>query len=286
MRSAPPILAMFALFALACDEGAVVVEPARVVSASGGAGGAAETTAGAAGRATSAGRGGEAGAAGTGGAAGAVAVKRTVETRSPYGNLNAGNLLWDGDLEWSGPWVSQYSWATTSMSPGFGGGAIEARVGAACRSGLKCAALGQAGLAAIGVAPATPLTHARGWVRVPAGVACGDVVVHVDGCFLDATGAAPLPAASPAPDAAGWCRFEGDRPTPDDAVCLYFQRPAGISGDFVVDDAFVGASAATKTLAAVAPPSAAAVAEIRARQEALRARVHRLPPPMKPPRAR
>ncbi len=287
-------VALLSCAALACGEGSISVTPApRATAASGGASAAGRdgtagrggsSTAGTAGSSVSGGAGSAgSGGAGSAGSGGGVPPRRTVSVRSPYGSLAAGNLLWDGDLEWSGPWVSQYPWAATSTTAGFGASGVEFLVGPDCRSGLKCAALGQTGLAAVGVAPTTAYTHARGWVRVPKGVACGDVSVRLDGCFLDVTASAPLPAASATPDDAGWCRYEGDVETPDDAACLYFKRPAGANGVFVVDDAYVGASVATKaTLGLSRAPSAAEIAEVRALQSALRSRVYRLPPPVKP----
>ena len=273
------IATLGATLLLGCSEGALVVEPAPLPAATGGAAGRAQSTTPSKGGSSA--TGGAAGAAGSSGP-----VIRTVTTRAPFGNLEKGNLLWDGDLEWTGPFVSQYSWvAATPTGPGggFGGGDITVLVGPACRSGLKCAALTVGGLAAIGVAPKTPFTHARAWVRVPPTVACADVSVRIEGCFFEAVGAAPLDPGSAKPDATGWCRFEGDRPTPDDAICMYFVRPGGVDGDFVVDDAFAGEGAAAKAQRTFDAPRPEVIADIRRMQAAVRERVQRLPPATTPP---
>jgi hypothetical protein len=59
-------------------------------------------------------------------------VVRTVLDRSPHGNLDPGNLMHDGDFELSAPNSMQYPWFAFE-------GAMQVQLGAACRSGLRCA---------------------------------------------------------------------------------------------------------------------------------------------------
>ncbi|MCS6899329.1 MAG: hypothetical protein RMJ98_06560, partial [Myxococcales bacterium] len=97
---------------------------------------------------------------GQGGGAGApISPIRTVSQRNIFGNVAASdNLLWDGDFEWSGAFLSQYAWSSgKSWKPSE---APEIKVLAACRSGMKCARVEKGGsMGGIGVSPRTPTTR-------------------------------------------------------------------------------------------------------------------------------
>lgn len=262
---------------VACGEGDLVVAPAKTQGAAGSLGQGSTPQAGAGGTSGAAGMAGAtpiAGSAGTGGA-----VKRTVIVRDPLGALDPKNLLWDGDFEWSGPFVSQYGWAaTTSTGAAFGGGEVTIVAGPQCRSGLKCAVLADPGIGGIAVAPSTAGMRGSVWVKVPEPVACGDVTVRLEGCFFDAKGWPPLPPSSTAkPD--GWCRYEGVRPTVP-APCLFVERPKGATGDFLVDDARITADApGAPPPPPPAPGTSKDVETVLSLQAAMRERRMRIPPP-------
>ena len=69
----------------------------------------------------------------------AAPPKRTVLHRNPFGNVaKTENLLWDGDFEMSSPFSDEYGWLT---GPPFSYAFSGVRIGAECRSGIKCAVL-------------------------------------------------------------------------------------------------------------------------------------------------
>jgi hypothetical protein len=250
---------------------------------SGGKGG----SAGAAGKGGAAGQGGagsggESGSSGQAGAAGAPV--RTVSQRNPFGNVQAtDNLLWDGDFEWSGAFVSQYSWSsgklwTTSLAPGID-------VYPECRSGLKCAQMKKnSSIGGIAVSPRTATTRVRGWARVEPGSTCSKVSLYLAGCFTSTSSSftSPIAPVAAEPDAQGWCQYDEERPSLSETPCLFVSNKS--KGAAFLDDLYVGPGSAAPVSqpAMLDDETKAQIEEIRSD---LRKRRHEDPPRRTPPTA-
>jgi hypothetical protein len=223
--------------------------------------------------------GGASGSAGSGGEGGMAPTIRTVETRSPFGNLSPKNLMWDGDFELSGPFVQQYAWIRVET----GADAPDVQVGLGCHSGLKCArvAAGKS-IAGYAVAPSTPETRVRVHARIPEGKTCKDVSVQMATCYSSVHTGVAVPAKDLAPDASRYCTYGGDLPTPTEAPCLVVNNKAG--AEILVDDVFFGApdDLSEKKVAAGAPTAEEAAIVLDA-QEALRKHRDDPKPPRRPP---
>lgn len=169
-----------------------------------------------------------------------VIPKRTVVQRNPFGNVaETENLLFDGDFEWSSPFSDEYGW--------FQGGeatVTDVVVGAACRSGVKCARLkGHQGIVGIGVAAKDAELEAWVWVRFddPATPCTSAKVTLIDrslaGNPLTNTDPDVHLVASDAPDQNGWCRIWGTSPKRDNRTFLNVLNSS--SSKMLVDDAVV-----------------------------------------------
>lgn len=236
--------------------------------------------------------GGSGGSGGSSGAGAGGAPIRTVSQRSPFGNVKAtDNLLWDGDFEWSGAFIQQYSWSsgkTWSVS-----GAPDIGVFGACRSGMKCARLKKGGsMGGLAVSPRTPTTAIRGWVRMGTDDTCKKVSLYLSSCFDNDSLVKPAAATTEAPDAEGWCRYEDERPTLDRTPCVFVINKA--KGEVFADDFYVGpgstASPPGSPSAAPPPGAAASAADLEAsaligeiRDELRRHRRGTDAPPRRPP---
>ena len=215
---------------------------------------------------------GSGGAAPDGGAA-----KRSVITRSPYGNVaHTKNLLWDGDFEWLSPFADQYGWlpATTSgfpqINPSYG--VPDSRLGASCASGVRCVVLRKnRGVLGLGVASAGH--ELFGSVRARA-TTCADVRVYL---FTEDNGEpwTELPASAER-DADGFCVYQGV--AAERTSGLYFYAENRGDDEALVDDAIVEAAPDAGQSAATAPHLAPAVLDWAAieRLDRLRADVRAL----------
>ncbi len=163
-------------------------------------------------------------------------VKRLVFDRSPFGNLeHAGDLLMDPDFEWS-TGAGQTGWVAMSAD---GQERVDVETGGLCRSGLRCVRI--AGSSAL-YGRATGATSGAAklllWAKVP-GSACGIVNIYVVramtyGVVLDA----PVSPVTDAPDANGWCRFEGTAPPQPEALGVYVElKPTILNTWAILDDA-------------------------------------------------
>lgn len=200
---------------------------------------------------------------------------RSVETRSPYGALDPQNLLLDGDFELSGPDALQYPWFAFSD--------VRWQTGAACRSGLRCAALGGGGfMAGIFVWPPAGKVQASIWARVPSGDCDGPIGAFVStlGGNGGGFGEIQLAPESPTPGADGWCHLVGTTDVPPDtgrefwAMILSVSR--SLQGEVLFDAASILPVAAA--LSPPAPAPDAAGRQVIARARAAYAARAKLPP--------
>jgi hypothetical protein len=179
------------------------------------------------------------------------------------------NLLWDGDFEWQGPFVSQYSWAIgKSWVPG---GVPEIRALPACRSGLKCATLPKsATMGGLAVSPRTPTTKIRGWARVGAESLCDRVNLHLSSCFDNDKLTDPAKPMTEGPDAEGWCGYEDERPTLETTPCLFVFNKA--KGEVLVDDLYLGPGSGPPVEAKTTAVDPATEEQVKQLREGFRAR--------------
>jgi hypothetical protein len=182
-------------------------------------------------------------------------LRRTVMTRSPFGNLaRTDNLLLDGDMEMS-IGAGQSPWrvlGTTSQV------SVPLETGGKCRSGLRCIALSSAANAALGVGVAArnlPLEFWL-WAKVPA--SCDAVSVYLfSGMTMNITMFNQVKPESDQPDASGWCRFHALRSPMNESVGIYVETDVSGFQHVLIDDAVLrpadGSSPTTKALHPVRP---------------------------------
>jgi hypothetical protein len=220
------------------------------------------------------GQGGAGGAGGVaqggGGSAPTPTVKRTVEQRHPLGNVQAAeNLLWDGDFELSSPFADQYPWF---QGPPFGFGGLDVRLGAACRSGLKCLSLKKKKAAlAMGVGSTAPALSASVHVKL---LGETKLCAEVTAALTTLSPGSPDPDVGLAmeaevPDASGTCHYAATVGGRADKVWLYVENDT--DGDVLVDDAVVLRAEATSTVKSLAAPlSGPALARLAAAKDDVR----------------
>jgi hypothetical protein len=220
--------------------------------------------AGAGGKSGAGGKAGQGGAAGKGtggvsgggqaGAGGTGPVVRTVETRRPFGNVAASdNLLWDGDFEWSGAFVTQYPWVQ-STSGWDSSNQPNIALGGKCRSGIKCAVVTKnAGVAGVGMSPPAGDSLVRAWAHVPDSTACNKVKVYLASCFEGGSVGTAIPPTSPDPDASGWCQYQDTRPSLAVTPCVIVVNKITSTTPIYVDDVYLGPAPSTPTPSA--PPA-------------------------------
>lgn len=222
---------------------------------------------------------GTGGAGGEGGAPPASTPVRTVEKRNPFGNVAVtDNLLWDGDFEWSSAFADQYGWL---YGPPYSYSFPAATIGAVCRSGVKCVTVpDDKAVIGIGVgAQSSPLSVSVS-VRPETGDCTGVDVFLIDSISLAKD--VGIPSVSEAPDAAGWCLYQGTVESYPEQVYLLVDNDTG--GPMVVDDAVVRALPPGEPSPPAAPPRMEPPTADRAsHREAARAAVRRLRVPHDPP---
>ncbi len=179
--------------------------------------------------------------------------KRTVMQRNPFGNVaRSENLLWDGDFEWSSPFSDQYGWLS---GPPYSYTFDNIVVGAACRSGLKCAKIAKKkAIVGIGVASVGEKLRASFWAHLEAD-GCDKIKSTVSNFFDKTEPDAPITALSPTPDEGGWCEFNTVLPARSHKPYLHIEnRTAGV---VIIDDAVLErASGAAPLSLQIGPPTA------------------------------
>lgn len=149
---------------------------------------------------------------------------RTIETRSPWGGA-LGNLLVDGDFEFSvvvqgaSP---QAGWFAFSNS---GQGYVRGETGGLCKSGMRCAVMeAQSILFGQGTAARGAGMIAGLWAKVPEGDDCSVIDYAVIRCNFQGNFAVSIPPVSPVPDEDGWCRYRGGVSEQTTATCAYIEN--------------------------------------------------------------
>lgn len=222
------------------------------------------------------------GTGGGGGEGGAAPSKpiRTVEQRHPFGNVAAtDNLLWDGDFEWSTAFASQYGWL---FGPPYSYDFPATTIGAACRSGLKCAVVpNNKAIVGIGVGAQSAPLAVTVFARPEKGT-CADVDVFLMDTATFAKDV-PIPHVSETPDSIGWCLYRATVPSYPERVYLLVDNNTG--APILADNAVVrvlppGEAPPPAPPPKVEPPTAERAARRDAAREAvLRLRGPHLPPP-------
>jgi hypothetical protein len=170
-------------------------------------------------------------------------VVRTIEERSPFGNLSiADNLVLDGDFEFTGR-NGQMPWLVFSNS---GQGTLAFATGGLCRSGVRCAAL-PAGSDMIGwmASPKSGGMNVSVWAKPPSGK-CEDLRVLITDIEGAADGDTIPPETSPVAPGA-WCHYVGDAGNFANTQPAVYVTTANarVQGPILVDDAVIRALPAT-----------------------------------------
>lgn len=170
-----------------------------------------------------------------------VSAVRTLLTRNPYGNTSVtGNLLVDGDFEFSGS-DGQYGWIAFSSQ------GLRHETGGLCRSGVSCGRMTNRSrmLAYAVAAPGAPM-RLELWTK-PEGGDCGAVAVYVIGLVSrDTPLYAQATAKHPTADANGWCLLAAATPVVTEQPGLYLEKDG--QGDVLIDDAVLLPSSAQARL--------------------------------------
>jgi hypothetical protein len=202
-------------------------------------------------------------------------VVRTVEQRSPFGNLDVpDNLLLDGDFEFTGR-SGQMPWLAFG---GLGQGTLNFATGGLCRSGVRCAALA-AGLEMIGwmASPKSGGMNVSLWAKPPSGN-CADLRVFVTDIEGEADGDG-LRAQTAKANEGGWCRYEVDAANyAGKQPVLYVSTASSrVQGPILVDDVVARALPATlKRTLALRPERMDAASKSRVRFIGDWIRTHRI----------
>lgn len=210
-------------------------------------------------------------------------VVRTVIQRSALGQLDPDNLLRDGDFELSGPDAMQYAWLGLLAS--------DSRIGATCRSGVRCISLDPGNYTYTTIVwPTAPSVELSFYASVE-GDDCeaqaAGVVLMADS---DAGPSFPIAAETAAP-VDGWCRFRDTINVPANPgyhywILLLAARQSA-SAPSVFDEAAMhaittgNAGAAVRKLTPLAPDVLSVTAKAR---DALRKRLPVDPTPRLPVR--
>jgi hypothetical protein len=217
--------------------------------------------------------------AGDGGLPEAGPIKRTVEQRNPFGNVaETENLLWDGDFEWYSPFADEYGWfEVTGVVAGLT--LSDVRVGAACRSGLKCAALAK-GAQIVGVAVASRGNKLRVslWAHLVKGT-CAQVTATLSDLDFKVDPNIAIHAVAADPDAGGWCHYDGVVDPRSHKPGLFVHN--GTGAEVLIDDAVIKKVPSSMAQSALhGPLTAEMTAAIDAMQTAYAARrgPHDAPP--------
>ncbi len=182
----------------------------------------------------------------------AGAVKRTVSTRSPFGGP-AGNLLVDGDFEFSIVLEGHGSQAGWNAFGGNGQRYLRGETGGLCRTGLRCGVL----------VPGTMLygrgTSANGtgmlasiWSKPPADQPCSVVQPYLVHCNFSGVATNLLPT-SELPGADGWCGYHTSLKEQDTATCMIVENTLASSETALVDSAQIIPDDGTVSQRAMAP---------------------------------
>ena len=200
---------------------------------------------------------------------------RTVQNRSPFGELRTDNLFLDGDFEFTGR-NGQMPWLVFKSS---GQGTIGFDTGGKCFSGIRCALMKKDD-EMIGWVASAPQGANRNitfsvMAKTSTGV-CSDVKLDVADLGSNSGGGTIQPPEAPSEED-GWCHFEGvAKGVPEGELVLYVTAKA----DQVWLDHAVAVSAAVKpmpsqagTSIAIAPDLLPLTAETRARVRMLGVRI-------------
>lgn len=166
---------------------------------------------------------------------------RTVETRNPFGNAAfADNLLVDGDFELTGP-SGQYGWR--SLEPFGGDSPLRRETGGFCRSGVVCAELSPGmSLIGFGASPDGEAIEVSLYAKPPEPDCDGLTVSLISCTTFEVQALADVPAVGDEPDESGWCRYMGTSPPLDEQACLYLETSRVLSGDILIDEAYMKAA--------------------------------------------
>jgi hypothetical protein len=202
-------------------------------------------------------------------------VVRTVEQRSPFGNLDVpDNLVLDGDFEFTGR-SGQMPWLAFG---GMGQGTLNFATGGLCRSGVRCASL-TAGSEMIGwmASPKSGGMNVSLWAKPPSGN-CADLRVFVTDIEGQADGDG-LRAETTKAGEGGWCRYEVDAANYAGMQPVLYVSTASsrVQGPILVDDAVARALPATlKRTLAMKPTTMDAASKARVRFIGDWVRTHRI----------
>lgn len=223
--------------------------------------------------------GGGTGGSGGGGVIDAGPPKRTIIQRNPFGNVaERENLLWDGDFEWYSPFSDQYGWLAGASTATLGFAFSDVRLGAACHSGIRCAALKKKRvIAGLAVASQGNKLAVSFWAHVTAG-ACSKVVATLVDFGEQVDPDVSIKPVVADPDASGWCQY-------DAVVDARLGKPVLLitnlsDGEALVDDVVIKKVAAAMSLKAFHGPH---TAELSADLADARAAFARLRGPHDPP---
>jgi hypothetical protein len=178
---------------------------------------------------------------------------RTVETRNPFGEALADNLLVDGDFELTSG-SGQYGWRASGAA---GEVPLLRETGGLCRSGVICGILTpDADFLGFAAAPKDQSVEVRIWTKPPV-PDCEVTVLSVINCTgVIVSNLGTVPATTLEPDATGWCEHHATLPPISVRPCLFVSSLAEPDSHTLVDQgSFRPVAGATSNALAAGPPS-------------------------------
>lgn len=178
---------------------------------------------------------------------------RTVETRNPFGEALADNLLVDGDFELTAG-SGQYGWRATNAT---GEAPLLRETGGLCRSGVICGILTpDQDFLGFAAAPKDQSVEVDIWTKPPV-PDCEVTVLSVINCTgIIVSNLGTVPATSVEPDATGWCEHKATLPPIDVRPCLFVSSLAEPDTRTLIDQgSFRAVAGASSSALAAGPPS-------------------------------
>jgi hypothetical protein len=159
---------------------------------------------------------------------------RSVETRSPWGGV-PGNLLVDGDFEFSVVIEGSQPQAGWFAFGNFGRANLRGETGGLCKSGLRCAVMSDdQALFGQGTSARDSAMIAGLWAKLPAGYDCNAIAYDILRCSSFFSVAA-IPPVSEQPDADGWCEYRGMVNAQPSGACVFIENTLA-EGDVALVD--------------------------------------------------
>ncbi len=206
---------------------------------------------------------------------------RSIAQRNPFGSVDPGNLLVDGDFELTSS-SGQFGWRAIGSG---GEGVLLRETGGFCRSGVSCGVLTpETDLIALAARPGDADMSVVLWAKPPS-KDCTLTVVSLIQCTNPiVVSLADVSATNLEPDPSGWCEYRAVAPATEQRPCLLVSSFEGSEQRTLIDAASLAAApaAAPRSIGTGAPRADVAARAQRALRVLHESTRFGRPPPAKP----